>query len=211
MTHKTVKACQSCGASFEGEKDWHYCPKCAKAKRLDTVVKIRVCEDCGTEFYGGPRAKRCTICADIAKKESMRRHSKRGTMRPLGSMDKCAICGAMYSVQSGRQKYCSEACQRTGVLAWQREHKKGYEKASGQDEKKRKRREEQQKVCVYCQRTFRSTENKNTCSDYCKEAWKKLQQCKADINRGRIRNYKKYVDEMMAYRIGVNSSVTGTR
>ena len=136
MTRKTLRACQVCGRAFYGSADCNYCPSCAKDKKLNTVVKIRTCQDCGIEFHGGPRARRCPHCARKAQQEVNRQCKKSGANRPLGSIDKCVICGKEYTVVSGRQKYCSGACQRKGVLEWQREHKRGYNKASGQDVKK---------------------------------------------------------------------------
>lgn len=209
MLHKTVKACQQCGAPFYGERDYHYCPKCAKEKKLDTVVKIRTCQDCGMEFYGGPRARRCPNCAYEAQRETNRRHKQAGTMRPIGSTDKCAVCGSDYIVKSGRQKYCSDKCQREGILAWQREHKKGYEKATGQNAKKQDRRKNQQKICVYCAKPFRSSNATNLCSEYCRAEYAKIQMCKADIKRGRKRDLQKYIDAMMAYREQVKTGIDG--
>ena len=200
MANRTKRACQVCGKTFYGSKDFYYCPECAKIKKLDTVVKIRTCQDCSIEFYGGPRARRCPDCAYKAQQETGRRHKKAGTRRPLGSIDKCVICGAEYTVVSGRQKYCSDSCQRKGVLAWQREHKKGYYKASGQDIKRMERRKRAQKICVYCLRTFTSDRPTNFCSDYCRSEQKKLHQCITDINRGYNRNYSKYINKRNEYR-----------
>lgn len=95
---------------------------------------------------GGPRAFYCPNCRRIRQREANERARKRGgATRPIGSIDKCKLCGAEYVVNSGRQKYCSDECQREAVLAWQREHKKGYGKASGQDIKKAERRKEKRK------------------------------------------------------------------
>lgn len=200
MKNKTKRACQVCGKPFYGNRDCYYCPECARAKKLDTVVKIRICTDCGIEFFGGPRARSCPDCAYKAAQETSRRHKKTGTMRPLGSLDKCAVCGKEYIVKSGRQKYCSDICMRKGVLEWQREHKKGYSKASGQDIKKMERRKQAQKICVYCLQTFMSDKPTNCCSDYCRSEQKKLHQCIADINRGYNRNYSNYIDKRNKYR-----------
>ena len=199
LTNRTMRACQVCGKPFYGDTDYHYCPSCARLKKLANVIKIRICEDCGTEFYGGPRAKRCPDCAYKAQQETNRRHKKNGTKRPLGSIDNCQWCGANYTVVSGRQKYCPK-CRREAVLAWQREHKKGYSKASGQDIKKQKRRKQAQKICVYCLRTFMSNTSTNVCSDYCRVEQKKLTQCISDINRGYKRNYDKYIKRRNEYR-----------
>lgn len=190
--NRTKRACQVCGEPFYGSGDCHYCPTCARIKKSDRVVKIRTCQDCGVEFYGGPRARRCPDCAYKAQQETNRKHKKTGTKRPLGSTDKCVICGKEYTVVSGRQKYCSDACQHIGVLEWQREHRREYNKSSGQDEKKRERREAQEKICVYCLRPFKSSSPTNLCSDYCREEQRKLNQCIADINRGYARDLKRY-------------------
>lgn len=200
MINRTKRVCQVCGKPFYGGQDCNYCPECARVKRLDTVVKIRTCQDCGVEFYGGPRARRCPDCADKAQRETNRRHKKTGAKRPIGSIDKCVVCGKEYAVTSGRQKYCSDACQRKGVLEWQREHKRGYSKASGQDIKKQERRMQVQKVCVYCLRTFVSNKSTNTCSDYCRREQTKINQCLADIKRGYKRDYHKYIDKRDEYR-----------
>lgn len=200
MINRTKRACQVCGKPFYGSTDCYYCPDCAKTKKLDTVVKIRTCQDCGIEFYGGPRARRCPGCAYKAQQEASKEHKKTGAKRPLGSVDKCVICGKEYTVVSGRQKYCSDACQRKGVLAWQREHKRGYNKASGQDVKKIERRKQAQKICVYCLRTFASDKPTNLCSDYCHREQTKLTQCITDINRGYKRNLDKYINRRDEYR-----------
>lgn len=54
MINRTKRACQVCGKPFCGGVDCYYCPECAKAKKLDTVVKIRTCADCGAEFFAVP-------------------------------------------------------------------------------------------------------------------------------------------------------------
>lgn len=206
---RTKRACQVCGKPFYGTGDCHYCPECTRAKKLDTVVKIRTCADCGAEFFGGPRARRCPHCAYKAAQETSRRHKKTGTARPLGSIDKCAICGKEYTVVSGRQKYCSDACQREGVLAWQREHKKGYNKASRQDIKKMERRKEAQKVCAYCLRSFATDSPTPYCSDYCRKEQAKIYQCIADLNRGYKRDLKGYEDRRREYREKVEKDSKG--
>lgn len=203
MRGRTIRVCQECGNPFYGARDFHYCPACAKLKKLDSVVKIRTCQDCGTEFFGGPRARRCPDCAYRAAQETNRKHKKMGTKRPIGSTDKCVICGEEYVVNSGRQKYCSDKCQRIGVLAWQREHKKDYNKITGQDVKKQDRREAQEKICVYCLKTFKTDSATNFCSDNCRREQKRLQYCQADINRGYNRDLQKYIDARQAARDAV--------
>ncbi len=200
MVGRTQRVCQVCGKTFYGNDDHFYCLDCARARKSNAVVRIRICQDCKVEFLGGPRAKKCPDCAYAAKLETSKRHKNAGTRRPLGSIDKCPICGNKYTVVSGRQKYCSAACQRKGVLEWQRVHKQGYDKISGQSLKKQKRRKQVQKICIYCLRPFSSHTSTNLCSDYCRSKHKQLSQCIADINRGRTRDLKKYEDERDRYR-----------
>lgn len=200
MKNRTKRACQICGTPFYGGVDCHYCPKCTINKKLDTVVKIRICKDCNIKFYGGPRARRCPDCAYKAAQETSRQHKKAGTKRPLGSIDKCTICGKEYIVKSGRQKYCSDYCMKKGVLKWQMEHKKGYSKVSGQDIKKMERRSHQKKICVYCLRTFTSNTPSNLCSNECRKEQKKFIQCIGDLNRGYNRDLKKYENKRQEYR-----------
>lgn len=198
--YRTVKVCQECGRLFCGGVDCHYCKECAGAKKLGTVVKTRTCQICGAEFPGGPRAKYCLGCGREMKKETNRKHREVGAKRPLGSVDSCTICGKEYVVASGRQKYCSPSCQRIGVLEWQKEHKRGYSKKSGQAKKKLERRRQAKKVCAYCLQTFTSDTTTNLCSDYCRAEQKKLQQCIYDIKRGYKRDLKKYEDKRKKYR-----------
>ena len=200
MANRAARACIECGKTFYGTRDNHYCPACARTKKSDTVVKIRTCQDCGIEFFGGPRARRCPDCAHKARKETGRKFRQSGPKRPLGSIDKCVICGQEYTVVSGRQIYCSEECQRIGVLEWQREHKKGYAEKSGQTVKKQQRRDEQKKVCSYCLRKFTAHTPTSYCSEHCRQEAKKLQQCMSDIKRGFNRDLEKYEKNRDAYR-----------
>lgn len=195
-----IRACQECGKPFYGSGDYYYCPECAKEKKLDTVVRIRTCQDCGLEFYGGPRAKRCAGCAYKSRQEAIQKYKKMGAKRPIGSTDRCAVCNQEYTVTSGRQKYCSDACMQIGVKEWQKGHKKGYNKKSGQDVKKQDRREAQEKICIYCLRRFKSKTSTNLCSVYCRTEQKKIIQCETDIKRGRKRNLQKYLDKRQEYR-----------
>ena len=129
----------------------------------------------------------------------MREH---GAKRPLGSIDKCAWCGKQYTVESGRQKYCSPLCSREADLQWQRDHKKGYHIKSGQEKKKIERRQKQEKICVYCGRTFNG--HGNTCSDYCAKENNKIIMCISDIKRGTKRKINRYYEKRENYRNLVN-------
>lgn len=200
MKNRTKKPCRKCGKVFSGGTDKMYCDECSKAIKSD-VLRMRKCKMCGVEFIGGPRAFYCANCRRIRQTEANERARKRGgASRPIGSIDKCELCGAEYIVNSGRQKYCSEKCQHKAVLEWQREHKKGYSKTSGQDIKKTERRKEKRKICVYCGCTFSSSKPTNACSEYCRKKNKQIKEYQAEIKRGRNVNIDKLLNEQKEYR-----------
>lgn len=190
---KTIKVCKTCGKQINGSQDMLYCHECSLIKRTKDVINTRICIDCGQKFEGGPRAKRCPSC----RKKPYKKHP---TIRPLGSIDKCTICDSEYTVVSGRQKYCSEACQRIGVLAWQRQHKKDYNKKPENIAKKIERRNSREKICNYCGKSFWVSTSTNYCSDYCRKEGGKITQCYGDITRGYNRNLQKYLDARDEYR-----------
>ncbi len=194
---RTQKKCAACGnLFFAGSVDKIYCASCAKKKRAESTIKLRTCCDCGTRFYGGPRAKRCPDCAQYAQSH----RKKSATKRALGSIDRCCWCGSEYIVRSGRQKYCSDGCQRLALLSWQRDRKSRYNSESGQYAAKVSRRKQATKICAYCGREFSSSTSTNLCSDYCRKEQRRINQCLADVNRGRKRNYDSLIEKRNIYR-----------
>lgn len=202
---RTQRVCQVCGKAFWGVYDAHYCVECAENLKGSSVMRIRTCADCGADFPGGPRAKRCPECRVIARRKGQKEYRKNGTARPLGSTDKCKICGNIYTVSSSRQLYCAE-CKREANLEWQREHKKGYWRKPDILERRQEKRENQQKVCVYCLRHFKSNKPESYCSDYCRKEQEKYFACIYDIKRGQSRNIAKYEAKRNNYREFVKSS-----
>ena len=87
---------------------------------------------------GGPRAFYCPNCRRIRQREANERARKRGgATRPIGSIDKCKLCGAEYVVNSGRQKLLfGRVPKEKRYLHGNENTKMGYNKASGQDIKK---------------------------------------------------------------------------
>ena len=200
---RTLRACIDCGVSFYGGPDKLYCDACS-VKRRSNVIRIRTCRICGVEFPGGPRAFYCPNCRKERQKEAKSRYIKNGSSRKIGSIDHCQLCGAEYSVTSGRQKYCSEECQRKAVLNWQREHKKMYLSDPVQRQKKNNRRSAKMKICKYCGRKFQSTTSTNLCSDYCRKKQQQINMRNADIKRGRNANIDVLLSERESYRNSVN-------
>ena len=193
--YRTLKPCLDCGKPFYGSAGMMYCDAC-RTKRKRNVIRTRICKECGTEFEGGPRARRCPECAEYARTH----HKREKTKRPLGSIDKCEYCGAEYRVNSGRQKYCSEECQKKAVMEWQKKQKRGYAKESGQEEKKRERREKKTKICIYCMREFKNGTSSNVCSEYCREKQRRITHERCCRKTGRPDVYEREIEEREKYR-----------
>lgn len=116
---------------------------------MAVVVMPRTCRECGAVFDGGPRAWYCPACRLARQREADARRRAKGRKadRPLGSTDKCTVCGKDYVVKPARQKYCPECAydavrevDRPASRAWNREHKDTYYPAK--NEKRRKERAE---------------------------------------------------------------------
>ena len=199
MKNRTKRACIDCGKAFYGDLDKLYCDECAKKRKSD-VMRIRTCKMCGAEFSGGPRAFYCPNCRVIRKRDAEKRHREKGTARPIGSVAKCEWCGVEYVVNSGRQKYCSDECQREAVLEWQRDHKQRYNIESGQYDKKIEKRKNSLKICVYCGKQFHSDVATNLCSDYCRRKQKQIHMRVSDAKRGVKSNIEQLMQERNEYR-----------
>ena len=105
-----------------------------------------------------------------------------------------------YVVNSGRQKYCSDECQREAVLEWQRDHKQRYNIESGQYDKKIEKRKNSLKICVYCGKQFHSDVATNLCSDYCRRKQKQIHMRVSDAKRGVKSNIEQLMQERNDYR-----------
>lgn len=202
--NRSFKACQSCGEPFHGGSDRFYCDKCAKNLKTD-IYRLTKCADCGVDVELPPKSFRCRDCQKKVNKDNNKLFRQRGAKRPLGSTDICVICQKEYTVISGKQKYCSKACQNKGVKSVVKEVKKEYNQRTEVKVKKQERRKEQIHICIYCLQKFKTNKPINTCSDFCKAEQKKLIQAYADVSRGQKRNVKKYEDAREQYREQVKS------
>lgn len=164
------RVCQRCGKIFKATRYTHYCPDCLKQVRYDSLYKERICIDCGRNFMGYPPSKRCPNCNQENRKEINRNRQKHGSKRPLGSIDKCAICGKEYIVKTPRQKYCSEICAKQGFKKYEKTQKvkKAYKRRDKNKERSKELRENTYNICKYCGATFKpNLKNILYCSDYC--------------------------------------------
>jgi len=132
----------------------------------------KICRQCGSSFLGGPRAFYCPACRDIRRKEHNARFAAKGKAdRPIGSTDKCKVCGGDYIVNSARQIYCCacapdryKAVDRVQGLDYyvnNKEHINLY----------RAMTRYQDGACVVCGRLFKSKTRRFTCSSDCHRAY----------------------------------------
>ena len=199
MAYKTIKVCQMCGGAFYGGPGHFYYSACARVKKLDALIRTRICQECGNEFLSFPSAKRCPKCSVEAQRERQREYRKHGVSRPLGSTDKCIVCGKEYIVNAGSQKYCP-GCRREASLKKQKERHRLKNDSAEQLLKQQERRRKSQKVCVYCMRIFKSSLSTNACSEYCREENKKLKLYQSKFNRGIKCNYEEFLNKREKYR-----------
>lgn len=212
-THE--KICQNCGKAFWGLEGKYFCDDCAKKIKAERTRQEKICADCGRTFLGGPKSFRCRDCQgkiNARKAQEMRYY---GAERPLGSIDKCAVCGKKYIVEAGTQKYCSTRCKLIGLDRYNKR------KTANVEQKKRQKAEmraNQLYVCQYCKRPFSPVILSNAerashlyCSDHCRKEQKNMQLCVADIKRGKNRDLQKYIDARNQYREKVAQEKTSKK
>ena len=200
---KVSRICQRCGKPFNGTKYSHYCSDCLKKIKSESTYKERVCIDCGRTFMGGPTSKRCPDCQREKNRERDILHKKYGAKRPIGSTDKCIICGKEYIVKSGTQKYCSTVCAKVGLEHYNSTYKSQKVRENIDIHKKREKELNNNQLCVckYCGRPFKtSIKLRSYCSDYCSKKADKIQYAVHDEKRGISRKLQKLLDERTAYR-----------
>lgn len=178
-----TKKCRKCGKLFDVVNSEAYlCPECATLARKTGVYRERVCSDCGATFWGYPKSKRCPECQRAVNLARKRDYNKRGALRPLGSIDKCEICGRDYIVESGLQRYCKD-CAPEAVLNNTRAHKRDYNAAAVDVVALTRERRRGNNVCAVCGGMIAKGSGSNTCSPECRVEQKRRTQARADANR----------------------------
>ncbi|MCU6709375.1 hypothetical protein M6D81_11715 [Paenibacillus sp. J5C_2022] len=97
------------------------------------TTMARKCRTCSVTFTGGPRAYYCPACREERKRQTTNEYKRRkqqGGVRPLGSTDKCEMCGGEYIVEGGLQRFCpkcrpvhNKEYDRATSLAYYRENR----------------------------------------------------------------------------------------
>ena len=103
--------CRDCGRIFAITYDKQLCCPDCTARHKSTTIAVRSCRACGASFPGGPRARCCPDCRLERRRRADRAYYRRrlhGETRPLGSTDRCTLCGRDYVVGSSRQRYCPD-------------------------------------------------------------------------------------------------------
>ena len=182
------RICKNCGSHFAGEGEQRFCPTCRMAARQASVIRTRQCIQCSTQFEGGPRARYCPQCRTGRQRQQSREYHQRkaaGSVRSLGSVDLCQVCGGEYIVTGALQMYCP-ACAadavRDKVLPTKRSRARYH--AEEQSARKKELRKESA-VCAYCGALYTPTDAAVTCSEQCAKEYKRIVQGMADYKRGR--------------------------
>lgn len=150
-----------------------------RAGRVNTMSNIRdrVCKACCATFPGGPHAFYCPACRQDRRRAVSARLRKSGVRRPLGSKDRCVICGDEYIVLSGRQKYCGK-CAPEAVKAVDRAQGLAYYEKNKEDINPVRKisRRITGIICPICGKTFDADGKPNkTCSLECRRIRKNQQ------------------------------------
>lgn len=77
-------------------------------------LRPRTCRECGVNFDGGPRAWYCPRCRAERQAQQNREYKQRkkmGNVRVIGQKYPCEICGKMYVLSSGLQRYCADCAK----------------------------------------------------------------------------------------------------
>ena len=191
-----LRQCLKCGTQFEGRSDASLCPKCADESKR-SVMRERTCKQCGKKFVGGPRAWYCPECRIERHRESDRKHRREGTKRPIGSIDNCIICGKEYIVNAAKQKYCPE-CSAAAIAEIDRRQAKEWYQQNGDSQKRKQLRHDSsvKKICPICGKEFMPHDPSKTCSEECRELYKKQICSEWERNHREERNlYRKTLNE----------------
>lgn len=178
-----LKKCLKCGKLFNTAKNSQsLCDECI-AEGKATTIRPRTCRQCGAIFDGGPRAWYCPECRKIREKESAKRYRDNGPTRPLGSIDRCSVCGKEYVVNSARQRYCP-VCAPEAIREVDREASKKWNAENGFYDRTQLERSGQ-KICVICGKPVPPGTPRVTCSDECDRLRKKKMRAEINFKRGR--------------------------
>lgn len=154
--------------SRKGQKDLHppfrllTCPVCGKVS--ERPIKSKLCEACQRE-------------KDKANAAAYRARAKAGTARHLGESYPCLGCGELYTLTSGKQRYCPR-CAAAEMAKNIRAHKRAYNAKKREenpsyfkDLNKERPPKDTMRICPVCGNSFVVSHRRRIyCSDECFQA-----------------------------------------
>ena len=152
------------------------------------IVLPRTCRECGRAFPGGPRAWYCPVCRAERRRVTGRNYKARrrkGLVRQLGSVDRCAVCGRNYVVSGPNQRYCPD-CAACAVKEVDAEQGLEYYRAHADaiNPPRKLARRKGPRPCVVCGEMFDTPTHRVTCGKpECKAEMKRIHQRTADAKR----------------------------
>ena len=204
------RICLVCGAALPKGRRKYCSPACARrAERQSPHVSTgrsnvnpdmmwdTRCIDCGAPIRVHIKTIRCPDCQRAADRQCAQAQRRSGPARPIGSTDRCVICGEEYVVASGLQKYC-KACAATATRASvrarhrQNERQRRADPVKGQAVRESKRIVPSPRSCQVCGSLFYSGTPSIYCSDQCRAAGQKAKyKAYVQANKDRIRQRRK--------------------
>lgn len=204
------RICLVCGAPLPKGRRKYCSPACSRRAERQTphvstgrsninpdMMWDTRCIDCGAPIRVHIKAVRCPDCQRAADRLHAQAQRRSGPARPIGSTDRCVICGEEYVVASGLQKYC-KACAATATRAAvqarhrQNERRRRADPVKGQAVREAKRIVPAPRQCEVCGSLFYSGTPSIYCSDGCRTAGQKAKyKAYVQANKDRIRQRRK--------------------
>lgn len=153
--------------SRKGQKDRHppfrllTCPVCGKVS--ERPIKSKLCEACQRE-------------KDKANNAAYRARARAGASRRLGESYPCLRCGELYTLTSGKQRYCPR-CAAAETTKNIRAHKRAYNAKKREEDpsyfkdlNKERPPKNTIRVCPVCGNSFTASfYHRIYCSDECRQ------------------------------------------
>lgn len=166
---------------------------------MPDVYRDKACVDCGRVVRMHIKSKRCKACQEVADKihnAEHRRAKTRGHTRAIGATSTCTVCGELYTVNSGMQKYCpacapaaTKAADSRATLAWiQAAYEADPQRREAKNAKRRTNWADAPRKCEVCGALFLPpTPTRKTCGETCQKQHKRQQQRQYDKKRNKER------------------------
>lgn len=153
--------------SRKGQKDRH------------PPFRLLTCPICGTVSERPIKSKLCEACQhekDKANNAAYRARKKAGTARNLGSSYPCLACGELYTLTSGKQRYCPR-CAAAEIGKNVRAHHRDYNARKRKEDpsyfpalNRARPAKETIRICPVCGNAFSaSIHHRIYCSDECRK------------------------------------------